>query len=633
MPSEKPNRVLERFCRAVLVQNGGNLTDGELLEHFVTRQDEAAFETLVRRHGPMVLGACRRVLKNFQDAEDAFQSAFLVLVRKAAAIRERETVGNWLYGVAYRTALDARAKIVQRRLLDQPMIEITEPEITDARPVWRDLRSLLDQELSCLPSKYRTAIVLCDLEERTRREAARQLGIPVGTLSGRLTIARAMLAKRLTSRGLTLSASLLGLALAQVTGSACVSSRLIASTVNVAMAAAAKQIAAMASGQHTDFIKGAPHSMSLKNSIIAASVVLVVGILVGVGSPTPLVASRWGDEPRKTAAPEMKPRVLKLDSRGRRVAWSPDGKTLAVVTKNESMLNRKGSAIRLWDVEKGQVRDTLVEDLGGGLAFQQVMFSPDGKTIAATVSEEVVLANVRMIRSVIKIWDAKNLDLIRVLGGNESQLTHVVFSSDSRLVAACDPSKQFVNLWKVETGEIVHTLETKETQPWHAAFSPDNKTLVVGGQKQDKSGEVSLWNVETGKPIHTMRQDVYINAVAFSPDGKMIASNEGGPASDLTGVWNAEKGELLVSLKGSKQGSRALAFLSNKFLAVGGRDGKVRIWDIQAEKLVETLEGHSDEIHSIALSPDRKTLASVSQDEKLRLWPIGKWTGGANQGQ
>src|SRR5207244_6137429 len=115
------------------------------------------------------------------------------------------------------------------------------------------------------------------------------------------------------------------------------------------------------------------------------------------------------------------PRVLKLDSRGRRVAWSPDGKTLAVVTKVEKTFlgfqyDRQGSAIRLWDVDKGEVRQTLAEDAGKGLAFQQVVFSVDGRTIAATVAEEVILPNLEKIRIVVKVWAAKTGVLKQMMG-------------------------------------------------------------------------------------------------------------------------------------------------------------------------------------------------------------------------
>src|SRR5262249_49915225 len=156
------------------------------------------FAALLRRHGPMVWGVCRRLLPCTHDAEDAFQATFLVLVRKADSVVPRGRVGNWLYGVAYRTALEARSAASRRRARE---LQTARPaHVTNEQPD-PDLWALLDEELRRLPDNFRAAVVLCDLEGRTRKEAAQQLGWSEGTLSGRLARARELLAKRLTRRG------------------------------------------------------------------------------------------------------------------------------------------------------------------------------------------------------------------------------------------------------------------------------------------------------------------------------------------------------------------------------------------------------------------------------------------------
>ena len=157
------------------------------------RREGAVFEAIVRRHGPMVWGVCRRVLRDHHDAEDAFQATFLVLARKAASVMPREKLGNWLYGVAYQTAMKARAMRAKRRGREGQVPDMPEPMAVpdDLRD---DLAESLDRELSRLPEKYRTPIILCDLEGRTHREAASQLGWPIGTVSSRLSRARSMLA-------------------------------------------------------------------------------------------------------------------------------------------------------------------------------------------------------------------------------------------------------------------------------------------------------------------------------------------------------------------------------------------------------------------------------------------------------
>src|SRR5262245_62936163 len=185
------------------------LPDSELLERFARAGDQGAFTALVERHGPMVLGVCRRVLRHEQDAEDAFQATFLVLARKAGSLRSRELLPNWLYGVAHRTALKARAMNVHRRARDRTAQEIARSE-APADGARDQLLECLDAELSRLPEKYRAPVVLCELEGKSRTEAARLLGLPEGTLSWRLAQARKLLAHRLARH----SAGLVGGAVA-----------------------------------------------------------------------------------------------------------------------------------------------------------------------------------------------------------------------------------------------------------------------------------------------------------------------------------------------------------------------------------------------------------------------------------
>src|SRR4051812_12709196 len=140
--------------------------DAQLLQRFVQRRDEGAFATLMERHGPMVLGVCRRVLRDQQDVDDAFQATFLVLLRKAAALRRPGLLGNWLYGVAYRVALQARAGAARWRALAREVEDVPAAEPVDAK-VWDELRPMLDEEVNRLPEKYRAPVVLCYLEGKT----------------------------------------------------------------------------------------------------------------------------------------------------------------------------------------------------------------------------------------------------------------------------------------------------------------------------------------------------------------------------------------------------------------------------------------------------------------------------------
>jgi RNA polymerase sigma factor (sigma-70 family) len=193
---------------------GEELSDGQLLERFAQLGDQAAFTVLVRRHGPMVLGVCRRVLHHAHDAEDAFQATFLVLVHKARSLRQSNLLSSWLHGVAYRTALHARSRTARRSLHEREAARLS-PTASEREPVWKALLERLDEELACLPEKYRAPLVLCYLEGKTHAEAARFLGWPVGSMSARLARARELLRRRLQRREKSFPAVLFPLFLAR----------------------------------------------------------------------------------------------------------------------------------------------------------------------------------------------------------------------------------------------------------------------------------------------------------------------------------------------------------------------------------------------------------------------------------
>src|SRR5579871_5407119 len=201
-------------------------TDAQLLACFIECRDQAAFESLLRAHGPMVYGVCLRMLGNHADAEDAFQATFLILAQKAANIVRTGMPANWLFQVARRSALKIKAAVSKRHQREKQMSLLPEAQSAQSSG-WSELAPVLDKEVHALPYKYQVAIVLCDLEGKTRRDAARQLGWPEGTLVSRLTRARAILANRLTRQGIVLSAATLGLLLSQHAASAAVPASLI----------------------------------------------------------------------------------------------------------------------------------------------------------------------------------------------------------------------------------------------------------------------------------------------------------------------------------------------------------------------------------------------------------------------
>jgi RNA polymerase sigma factor (sigma-70 family) len=297
MAREQLATFVRHLRRIVGPREPSGLTDAHLLERWVRQRDEAAFEVLLWRHGPMVLGVCRRLLSHAQDVEDAFQAAFLVLVRKAGAIRQRASVGSWLYKVAYRAALRARAAKVARR--EQPAVDVPVAE-GESDLLWRDVRAVLDEEVARLPERYRAAFVLCYLEGKTNAEAAQELGCPLGTILSRLAWARERLRQRLTRRGVALSVGFSAALLSEASASAALPAALAGSTVRAALLFAAGQTTAAGavSSQTMALTKGVLQAMYMTQMKIAAAVVLIVG---GLGAGAGLLTIRARAEERLTA--------------------------------------------------------------------------------------------------------------------------------------------------------------------------------------------------------------------------------------------------------------------------------------------------------------------------------------------
>ena len=276
MPGSSLSAVVQHL-RAAAGRDGGGRTDGELLTLFLSRRDEDALAALIERHAPMVWGVCCRILRNPPDAEDAFQATFLVLVQKAATVAPRDMVGNWLHGVAHQTAVRLKATAAKRGWREVQMDVTPEPAVAEARE--EELLHLLDEELGRLPRRFRALIVLCDLEGRTRKEVARHLGCPEGTVASGLARARELLAKRLTRRGLAVSAGSLAATLSHSAASADVPASAVASAINVATLLAAGQASAI-SGPVAALTQGVLKTMFLKKTLTATMAVLALGVAV-----------------------------------------------------------------------------------------------------------------------------------------------------------------------------------------------------------------------------------------------------------------------------------------------------------------------------------------------------------------
>jgi RNA polymerase sigma factor (sigma-70 family) len=371
-------RTVVRRLRQVVAPPAVDGPDAELVRAFTARGDARAFAQIVRRHGPMVLGVCRRVLRDAADADDAFQATFLVLLRKAASLRQPERLGAWLHQVAHRTARKLRAIRLARQARETELSNVWLGE-PPADIVWRELRPVFDQELDQLPEKLRLPAVLCFLEGHSKRDAARTLGWPEGTLAGRLQQARERLRIRFAARGLTLSAAALAVALFEGVGSAALPDRLLASTIQLAGTGPGGAIASAGVRVLADGVSQA--MVTTKVKAIAATVLIAGMIGTGTGvvlvpgsGPGEIVAADSPKEAVKKAQPgdakegrkridravevaERDALVAELDALKERAAYEErmvkkGFMTEAQVKKTRAEIARAEAALANWDAPK-----------------------------------------------------------------------------------------------------------------------------------------------------------------------------------------------------------------------------------------------------------------------------------------
>jgi RNA polymerase sigma factor (sigma-70 family) len=295
MASKRLNGVLDHV-RKLAGQATDALSDQTLLDRFIAERDEAAFTALAERHGPMVLAVCRRVLHDVHDAEDACQAVFLVLARKAACIRKKESLPSWLHGVAYHVATNLKRQLLRRWAREATAAGAA----TDAGAGlgWHDVRRLLDEELARLPEAYRAPLVLCYLAGKTRDEAAQQLGWRLSTLRGRLERGRQRLRARLTRRGLTFSAALLATALAESSTPAALPPTLLVRTVKGALLPSIGKMGVPVSSEVTALtVKALPHLVAApRRATLGLALALAAGLGIGL-----LVSGRRSVEPAKSS--------------------------------------------------------------------------------------------------------------------------------------------------------------------------------------------------------------------------------------------------------------------------------------------------------------------------------------------
>ena len=577
MATQQLRTVLRQIRGIIGHANDQGVADSRLLERFVCTGDEAAFEVLVWRHGPMVLALCRRVLRDSHDAEDALQATFLTLARKAGSISKRESVGSWLYKVAYRIALRAKVSAANRGALEK-QLALTRPELNYSQPALEatreELNEILDDELNRLPEKYRAPIVLCFLQGKSLSEAAQELDCPRGTISTRLTRAREILRNRLARRDLELSPGAMVADLARSSIRA-MSSSLVTTTVKAAALFSTGQAGTglIISAKASALAKEALGGFLVAKLKLAATILLAVSAFVsGVVS---LASLALADKPAHAKQAEESIPVTGADATG-------------PVTTDDTRLDRFGDPL-----PPGALARLGTLRWRHGDQVMTVAFSPDGKTVASGSMDES-----------IHLFDAKTGKLLQILRGHEGWVTCVLFTRDGKHLISCGPDHT-TRMWDVVTG--------KELRKWKTpcggklALSPSGK-IIAGLGEPPPNETIVLRDLGSGNKFRELRfegdHDSVID-IAFSPDGTRLAS---GGTSCLR-LFDLASGQQL-QIFGSGKRINSLAFSPDgKTLAVARYEEPVVLWDVVDFKKIRKLDSDKRGARAMAFSRDGKTLA------------------------
>lgn len=679
--------LLQHLRLRVAPALGEETSDGQMLHRFLTQGDETAFAVLMQRHGPMVLGICGRLLVESADVEDAFQATFLVLVRRAASVRKRESVGSFLHGVALRIAHRIRSQAQQRRLHERQVPPLPS---TSLDPVlWCDLRSVLDEELDRLPEKYRAPLVLCYLEGKTHEEAARQLGWTNGTVCGRLARARNLLRGRLVRRGLTLSTTALPAILTESALSAPVPAILAGETLGAVLfhtgQANAGILPARVMGLTEETVQALVRDKVNSALIVTLSVALLAGAAVVIQHPfASRIASRPPVQTLSEQAANQPPRADALDSplpagaiarlgqtrfrHGAPIAalvFAPDGKTLAAVSKD--------SAVILWDALTGEAIRSIDLDHSLVMGFQgSLAFRRDGKTLAIG-RDDTRLSSPRRSWPGITLWDCLGQKGHTLLALSEPRtIRSIAFGSNETHWAAADDSGG-VYVGDGPAGDEETRLDLPNHVSYRVVFSHDGKDLILAtcGDRRTfgrpgrgeilfwsltrreirraffvdrenyvealslsadgktlavlSGNKATLWDLASGEKIRTLHHDADVFSLAFAPDGKSIALG----GRETISLLNPESGEALAVLKGC---GKVLAFRpDSKILAAAGSDCTIRMWEMQTGHPLTSPTGHTDAVAHIALSPDGTTVVSADRGGTVCAWNAA--TGALNLNQ
>jgi RNA polymerase sigma factor (sigma-70 family) len=679
----RSRRAVADFIQRLASSHGGADTPDEvLLQHFAATGDANAFELLLWRYERMVMGVCRRVLRDVHDAEDAFQATFLVLACKARSIGARRAVSTWLYTVAYRVALNALKERSRRLARVSPFPDGMEPATADEshQP---DLSALLDEAVHSLPAKYRGPVALCLLEGWSHAEAARILGCAVGTVASRLARARTRLRAGLRRHGFKGLAGPLAAGLAAA-GARSASARTIVSiTLQAAKAVRASSLEQAAVSPRvltlTQGVLGTMFRTQLLK-ILTLTVVLAVVVVWGAarsfstgGTPAAgLPAEAQAPAPARTEPTD--PKTARVDAFGdplptgvvarlgslrffhidlvRRIVLSPDGK---------QVLASAHAGNWLWDARTGK-ETPLATDLRRAtfLATEDRLLAikkAEGRTVLWDVNAAKETAQLPLEVSptdkVALSTDGKTLVCGSGLGGARAGQGKLVFIDTARgmvrhsvdleaskrvwsLTVSADGSvlavhyiDNSVEVWDAKTHTVLFSVAWKSNTLGQIDLSPDGRTLAaaVHGEEQ-----VRFWDVRAQKELEPLALNLgrSTRAVAFSPDGKLLAVT----LEEGVGLWDRTTRKEVRRLPGKESGVRCPVFSRDgQRLAVADGRG-VELWDLKTGQPCHDF-GHGHTVNAVAFSPDGQTIVSgaARADNLVRTWDTltgqskGRWQG------
>jgi RNA polymerase sigma factor (sigma-70 family) len=595
--------------------------DRILIRTISTTGADGALGEILRRHGPMVMGVCRRVLGDYHESEDAFQATFIVLIRKRHSLILRKSIGAWLHGVALRVATKAKEMSPQRKV---------ESVITDEGPLtqeldhverlaWSEIGQILDEEIQRLPAKLRSAFVLCELEGRTHKDAAKEFGIPLGTVSSRVALAKEKLRSNLTRRGVTITSAGLTAAIASHASAALSAGQLAAALKTAAIALSGKTSSVAASAFALALADAVGRSMTagklLLGSVVIASVMVgmaaAVVLRISPTSPQPVAGAPFADPIMlsERALLHLGDLAFRHRSHAAQVTYLPQGDKIVTICP----YNRSHS-VHLWDAETGR---KLWEFQGSQEQTAQprcLAVSPSGELLAVGKNNGEVT-----------VLDVETGSLLSSERPDDRAVTAITFTPDGSQLITADMDGvvrawsatdlgQAQREWRVIPAEQVaadHFIgdgaDIRGPRASVIAVSGDGKRIAIG---DGALGAIYICDAETGKRLTTIEKAhgrrlgapySCVNTLRFTPDGKQLIS--GGYRMVPRNTTTIEHGANNVQLL------------------------EVRLWDVETGGLVSNLvnvdvwsEGY------LAISPNCESFAVSDYADVLHFWHMGDAT-------